>query len=188
MFPNNNQGMPNNMYGQFNPYNSSQYNRLAQMEQQQMNAQQQQQQNFGMNYGMGLNQTMPQTNYLKGRPVVSIEEARAAQIDLDGSMHIFTDFGNKKIYTKQINLDGTASLNTYTLEDNKPSPEKMFVTRGELETIVADVRKELLERSDAYAKQLESYANVLYANGAGAATTAAQSNGTNGTIHEQPSF
>ena len=39
---------------------------------------------------------MPQ-NFLKGRPVVSIEEARAAQIDLDGSLHIFTDIGNKKI-------------------------------------------------------------------------------------------
>lgn len=54
---------------------------------------------------------------LKGRPVVSIEEARAAQIDLDGSLHIFTDIGNKKIYTKQINLDGTATLNVYSLEE-----------------------------------------------------------------------
>jgi hypothetical protein len=39
-------------------------------------------------------------NYIKGRPVVSIDEARASQIDLDGSLYVFPDLGNKKIYTK----------------------------------------------------------------------------------------
>jgi hypothetical protein len=43
---------------------------------------------------------MPQMNYIKGRPVVSIDEARASQIDLDGSLYVFPDLGNKKIYTK----------------------------------------------------------------------------------------
>jgi len=43
---------------------------------------------------------VPQTNYIKGRPVVSIDEARASQIDLDGSLYVFPDLGNKKIYTK----------------------------------------------------------------------------------------
>ena len=41
-----------------------------------------------------------QPNYIKGRPVVSIDEARASQIDLDGSLYVFPDLGNKKIYTK----------------------------------------------------------------------------------------
>jgi hypothetical protein len=45
--------------------------------------------------------------YLKGRLVSSFEEARAAQVDLDGSLFVFPDIGNKKIYTKKINLDGT---------------------------------------------------------------------------------
>ena len=46
--------------------------------------------------------TMPlvQQNFIKGRPVVSIDEARASQIDLDGSLYVFPDLGNKKIYTK----------------------------------------------------------------------------------------
>lgn len=57
---------------------------------------------------------------LKGRPVSSFEEARVAQIDLDGSLTFFPDFGNKKIYTKKINPDGTASLNTYILDENIP--------------------------------------------------------------------
>jgi hypothetical protein len=54
---------------------------------------------------------------LKGRPVSSYEEARVAQIDLDGSIFIFPDLGNKRIYTKKINIDGTASFNTYSLEE-----------------------------------------------------------------------
>lgn len=53
---------------------------------------------------------------LKGRPVSSFEEARVAQIDLDGSISIFPDLGNKKIYTKRINADGTAAIHTYSLD------------------------------------------------------------------------
>ena len=70
--------------------------------------------------------------FLKGRPVVSLEEARAAQIDLDGSLHVFTDIGNKKIYTKQINLDGTATLNIYNLQEEQAPVEQVeFVTKAE---------------------------------------------------------
>lgn len=63
---------------------------------------------------------MPQTAAsagLRGRPVSSFEEARVAQIDLDGSVSIFPDLGNKRIYTKRINADGTAALHTYTLDE-----------------------------------------------------------------------
>ena len=58
------------------------------------------------------NQQLPQNNgnSLKGRPVTSLEEARAAQIDFDGSVFFFPDIANGKIYKKQINLDGTATL------------------------------------------------------------------------------
>jgi hypothetical protein len=105
------------------PY-AQQYQRLAQMEQQ---AQQQ--------------QYIPQ-NYLKGRPVVSLDEARAAQIDLDGSLFVFTDIGNKKIYTKQINLDGTATLNTYSLVEDVALSES-YVTKTELDNAVAALREEM---------------------------------------------
>ena len=47
----------------------------------------------------------------------SIEEVRASAIDFDGSVFYFPDLANKKIYTKQINLDGTASINMYELKE-----------------------------------------------------------------------
>ena len=46
---------------------------------------------------------------IKGRPVSSIEEVKATSIDFDGSVFFFPDLANKKIYTKQINLDGTST-------------------------------------------------------------------------------
>ena len=52
---------------------------------------------------------------LKGRMVSSIEEAKASPIDFDGSIFYFPDLANKRIYTKQINIDGTATLNMYEL-------------------------------------------------------------------------
>lgn len=51
--------------------------------------------------------------FLKCRPVSSREEAMAFQIDLDGSLWVFPNVANGKIYTKQINNDGTASFGTY---------------------------------------------------------------------------
>lgn len=91
----------------------------------------------------GLETGLPQ-NYLKCRPVSSIEEARAAQIDLDGSLFVFPDVANQKIYTKQINPDGTASLNIYSLSKDVPPTEPQYVTREELENTLAAFRSTLV--------------------------------------------
>ena len=80
---------------------------------------------------------MPQTAApagLKGRPVTSFEEARVAQIDLDGSIAIFPDLGNKKIYTKRINMDGTAALQTYSLDEKVAATEE-YVTKDEIQEL-----------------------------------------------------
>ena len=90
---------------------------------------------------------------LKGRLVSSLEEARATSIDFDGSVFYFPDLANKRIYTKQINMDGTASLYVYELrelpiEEEKssfvPSVEK-FVTREEFERVLAELRQKPTE-------------------------------------------
>ena len=98
----------------------------------------------------GYMQTVPQPMTLKGRPVSSIDEVRAAQIDFDGSVFLFPDMANKKIYTKQINLDGTASLNCYALQDltqpqTQPSPQ--YVTKEEFDAVVAKLTSQLEEKS-----------------------------------------
>ena len=91
-------------------------------------------------------------NYIKGRPVSSIDEAKASQIDLDGSLNIFPDLSNKKIYTKQINLDGTASFNIYELNNNQQmqtsennvQEEKNYITKTELDTILQQYKEDIL--------------------------------------------
>lgn len=83
---------------------------------------------------------MQQLLGLKGRPVASIDEARAATIDFDGSIFFFPDLANKKIYTKQINIDGTMSLNVYDLKVG-PTEESNFVTREEFENAMNQIKQ-----------------------------------------------
>ena len=75
---------------------------------------------------------------LKGRPVASIEEVRASIIDFDGSIFYFPDLANRKIYTKQINLDGTVSLNVYELKEMPLEDEySRYITREEFEAVIS---------------------------------------------------
>lgn len=53
---------------------------------------------------------------LKGRIVTSIDEARASQIDLDGSPSFFPSPSENKIYVKYLNLDGVPEFVVYTLD------------------------------------------------------------------------
>ena len=79
---------------------------------------------------------------LKGRPVSSFEEARAAAIDFDGSVFFFPDLANKRIYTKQINLDGTASMNMYEYKEvpTEAFNSSNFVTRQEFDETLNDIK------------------------------------------------
>jgi hypothetical protein len=52
-----------------------------------------------------------------------MEEARASIIDFDGSIFFFPDLANKRIYTKQINMDGTTLLSVYELKEIPIEPE-----------------------------------------------------------------
>ena len=92
-------------------------------------------------------QQQQQQNIIKGRPVSGIEEARAAMIDLDGSLFVFTDIANKKIYTKQIQLDGSAEVKTYRLieqpiQENKEIEQSDYVLRSEFENALGNMNKQ----------------------------------------------
>ena len=109
-----------------------------------------------MSYNQMQQQSQPQTMYytpqpqpqpfrtpyvlgLKCRPVSSIDEARAMSIDFDGSVFYFPDLANNRIYTKQINMDGTVSLLMYTLTEiptTTPTSQD-YVTRQEFEAFLA---------------------------------------------------
>lgn len=100
---------------------------------------------------------------LKGRPVSSLDEVRAAAVDFDGSVSFFPDLANGKIYTKQCNIDGTASLNMYEIKEipTPPSPNTDYVTREEFNTALTSLKQaltqaNLVEKSPDQTQQTQS--------------------------------
>ena len=100
-------------------------------------------------------QRMPQIqmpSVLKGYPVSSIDEARAANIDFDGSITFFPDLNNKKIYTKQIQMDGSLAFNVYELKDIVIPPkeeikQKEYVTRDEFNELLVLLKENINKES-----------------------------------------
>ena len=81
---------------------------------------------------------------LKGRPVSSIDEVKAASVDFDGSIFYFPDLANNRIYSKQINLDGTSTILMYELKEiPKDTPTSQFVTREEFESVINQLKGSL---------------------------------------------
>ena len=77
--------------------------------------------------------------FLKGHPVSSIDEVRSTAIDFDGSIFYFPDLANNRIYTKQINFDGTASLCMYELSPIEPQLTTDYITRKEFEEALSKI-------------------------------------------------
>ena len=76
------------------------------------------------------------------RPVSSLEEVRASAIDFDGTIFYFPDAANKTIYTKQINLDGTALINMYVMQEIPvaPRPDQLaaaYVSKEEFQQTIS---------------------------------------------------
>ena len=98
-----------------------------------------------------------QQTALKGRPVSSLEEVRATGIDFDGSVFYFPDIANKRIYTKQIGMDGTAILNMY---EQKPLPQEApagtYITREELDRALRELKEEMRQPSLEISKPEET--------------------------------
>lgn len=145
--------MYNNMY----PYGQPIQQQLAQNRMEQL-----QQQYNGM-FQPNMQMQQQQQNVIKGRPVSGIEEARAAMIDLDGSLFVFTDIANKKIYTKQIQLDGSAEVKTYKLveqpmQETKEVEQSDYVLRSEFENALGNMNKQFkqLQEELGYDAELSS--------------------------------
>ena len=93
-----------------------------------------------------------QPSQMQVRPVSSIEEVRACPIDFDGSVFYFADVANKRIYTKQINLDGTVSINLYELKEfpNLTSTDQLssltYVTKEEFDNTIEELKNLLIPK------------------------------------------
>lgn len=106
------------MYGNYyNPYGATQ-----QMQQRLANLQQQQQQM----YQQPMPTMMPPAQQIKGRPVTSIEEARAAQVDLDGTSTYFPAPAEGKVYEKLIGMDGLPVFRVYTLQESGAQKQPVY--------------------------------------------------------------
>ena len=67
-------------------------------------------------------QTYPQAQIptnIMGRLVTGIDEARAAQVALDGTPSYFPSMGEGKIYVKYIGMDGLPVFQTFVVEAQK---------------------------------------------------------------------
>lgn len=87
----------------------------------------------------------PQGNNLKGRLVTSLDEAKNAMIDFDGSVFYFPDLAKGKIYTKQINLDGSSTVKVYS-ETTEDSTSTMSFVTEERYNALSDKVNDLIEQ------------------------------------------
>ena len=107
------------MYGNYSyPINGNVQQNLAQ---QRMNNLQNQYNQMFPQQEMMQQQVPQQMQMIKGRPVSSLEEARASMIDLDGSMYVFTDVTKeiKKVnrMCEQLNGTGYDSVAIHNMQD-----------------------------------------------------------------------
>lgn len=142
------------MYGQYNPYMGA----VPQM-QQRLNTLQGYQQQQGYQPQMG-------TVYLKGRLVTGVEEARAAQIDLDGSSTFFPSLAEGKIYEKSIDLNGVPVFRVYVLAKGQRT-ETMADLQKRIEVLeqrIGGMRYESVPAHADVAVSKQSNVNIATAN------------------------
>lgn len=66
---------------------------------------------------------------------MSVDEARAAQIDFDGSVSYFPSPAENKIYTKTTDLNGLPVFVTYVAEKPAPPVDPLADIKGRLAAI-----------------------------------------------------
>lgn len=123
------------MYGQ--QYTPNPYVGAAPQMQQRLNYLQQQMQMYQQPQ-MPMSQ-MPQA--LKGRVVTGIDEAKAAQIDLDGSSTFFPCPAEGKIYEKSIDLNGLPVFRVYQLSNPQEQKQVVYAERSYVDNLIQRVDK-----------------------------------------------
>lgn len=122
------------MYGQYNPYMGA----TPQMQQRLNYLQQQQQQAYQQPQ---MFPTQMAGTYLKGRVVTGMDEAKAAQIDLDGTSTFFPCPAEGKIYEKSIDLNGLPVFRVYQLSNPQEQKQVVYAERSCVDNLIQRVDK-----------------------------------------------
>lgn len=157
------------MYGQYNPYMGA----TPQM-QQRLNYLQQQQQQM---YQPTMQQ--PMTMALKGRIVTSMDEAKAAQVDLDGTSTYFPAPAEGKIYEKLIGMDGLPIFRVYQLQQDGGMQAPAYADNN---TVLA-----LQRRIEKLEEQIGGMTNDEHIPDDADGAAGRKSNGTNATVRRTKS-
>ena len=122
------------MYGQYNPYMGA----TPQMQQRLNYLQQQQQQAYQQPQ---MFPTQMSGTYLKGRVATGMDEAKAAQIDLDGTSTFFPCPAEGKIYEKSIDLNGLPVFRVYQLSNPQEQKQVVYAERSCVDNLIQRVDK-----------------------------------------------
>lgn len=162
------------MYGQYGPYNP--YAGATQQMQQRLNYLQQQQQMYQPAYQQSMQQAPVQ---LKGRIVTSIDEAKAAQVDLDGSSTYFPAPAEGKVYEKLIGMDGLPVFRVYTLQEGGAQKQPVYADNN---VVIA-----LQRRIEKLEEQIGGMTNDEHISDDADGAASRKSNGTNAAVRRTKS-
>lgn len=101
--------------------------------------------NYGNGYGSGYaatqQNTMQQSQQIARLSYVTcIDEAKAAQIPLDGSITVFVNVQNGEIYTKQLDNNGLADLKLYRRIQNVAQQNVQYVPVQDFNALTEKVK------------------------------------------------
>lgn len=101
--------------------------------------------NYGNGYGNGYattqQNTMQQSQQIARLSYVTcIDEAKAAQIPLDGSITVFVNVQNGEIYTKQLDNNGLADLKLYRRVQNVSQQNVQYVPVQDFNALTEKVK------------------------------------------------
>ena len=162
------------MYGQYGPYNP--YAGATQQMQQRLNYLQQQQQMYQPAYQQSMQQAPVQ---LKGRIVTSIDEAKAAQVDLDGSSTYFPAPAEGKVYEKLIGMDGLPVFRVYTLQEGGAQKQPVYADNN---VVIA-----LQRRIEKLEEQIGGMTNDEHISDDADGSASRKSNGNNAAVRRTKS-
>lgn len=82
---------------------------------------------------------MSGTSYLRGRIVTGIDEAKAAQIEMDGTSTFFPCPAEGKIYEKFLGLDGLPVFRVYQIMQPHEQKQPVYAERSYVDNLIKRV-------------------------------------------------